>query len=283
MSEEPVVACRNLGKTYRAGFRRRVDALSGLSFSVRRGTVFALVGPNGSGKTTTLKLLTGLARPTAGEVLLWGAPPSQRSVRARMGFLPEESYLPRFLTGREAVDFYARLYGLSVTARRARIPPLLERVGLSTAADRPIREYSKGMARRVGLAQALVADPELVVLDEPTSGLDPVATREVKDLVSDLARAGKTVIVSSHLLSDLESIADELVILAGGRPRIQGSVQGLLTETRRVLIEAEGLSPEGLAACLAAVTANGGRVVRNDHPRKTLEEVFLEAIGRSSR
>lgn len=283
MSEESVVACRDLGKTYRSGLGRRVEALSGLSFSVRRGAVFALVGPNGSGKTTTLKLLTGLARPTTGQILLWGAPPTERAVRARMGFLPEESYLPRFLTGREAVDFYARLYGMPSGARRERIPPLLDRVGLSAAADRPIREYSKGMARRVGLAQALVADPDLVVLDEPTSGLDPVATREVKDLIAGLARAGKTVVVSSHLLADLESITDELVILAGGRPRIQGSVQELLAETRKVLIEAEGLSPEGLAACLAAVEAHGGRVVRRDHPKKTLEEVFLEAIGRASR
>lgn len=280
MSETSVVACRNLAKTYRPGVRRRVEALAGLDFEVRRGEVFALVGPNGSGKTTTLKLLTGLARPTSGEVLLWGIPPTERAVRARMGFLPEESYLPRFLTGREALDFYARLFGMGRAARRGRIATLLDRVGLAAAADRPIREYSKGMARRVGLAQALVNDPELVILDEPTSGLDPVATREVKLLIGELSREGKTVIVSSHLLSDLESICDHIVILAGGRPRMQGPVQALLTETRRVLIEIEGLAPENLAACLETITARGGRVVRNDHPRKTLEAVFLEAVGR---
>ncbi len=280
MSETAVVVCRNLAKTYRPGIRRRVEALSGLGFEVRRGTVFALVGPNGSGKTTTLKLLTGLARPTSGEILLWGASPTDRKVRARMGFLPEESYLPRFLTGREALDFYARLFGMDRATRRARVADLLSRVGLASAADRPIREYSKGMARRVGLAQALVNDPELVILDEPTSGLDPVATREVKDLIGGLARAGKTVIVSSHLLADLESVCEGVVILAGGRPRVQGTVRDLLTETRRLLIEVEGLAPDRLSACLDAIAAQGGRVVRSDHPRRTLEAVFLDAVGR---
>lgn len=281
MSDTPVVQAEGLSKTYRAGWRgREIRALAGLDLSIRPGEVLGLVGPNGSGKTTTIKLLLGLTRPTDGTVRLWGRPPAERAVRARVGFLPEESYLPRFLTGREALDFYARLYGLPAPLRRARTEALLTRVGLSAAADRPIRDYSKGMARRVGLAQALLAEPDLVILDEPTSGLDPVATREVKDLIRQLRDRGTTVIVSSHLLADLEAVCDRLVILASGVVRAQGTVADLLTETRRWLIDVEGLSEADRSALRAWVAQRGGAVRAESHPRKTLETLFLETLER---
>ncbi len=276
----PVVEARGLSKSYRTGFwKEPIHALVALDFAVFPGEVFAFVGPNGSGKTTTLKLLMGLARPSAGQIRLWGRSPTDVDVRARVGFLPEESYLPRFMTGREALDFYARLYRMGKRLRAERVEALLSQVGLADAAQRPIREYSKGMARRVGLAQALLNDPELVVLDEPTSGLDPLATREVKDLIVCLKQAGKTVIVSSHLLSDLESICDRLVILAGGCLKRQGAVVDLLTETHRTLLEIEGLARADLEALKTFVAGRGGRLVDAPPPRKTLEAVFLEAIG----
>jgi len=197
--------------------REKVLALDKLNLEVKRGEIFGLLGPNGSGKTTTIKLLLGLIFPTAGRAWVLGRSPGDVKANERIGFLPEESYLYRFLNAEETLDFYGQLFRLSRKVRRERTRKLIEAVGLGHAGNRVLREYSRGMSRRIGLAQALINDPELVFLDEPTSGLDPIGTREIKDLIIDLRRQGKTVLLSSHLLADVSDMCDRIAIINRGR------------------------------------------------------------------
>jgi len=211
-SSEVVIETRNLSKVYRDFWgRSKKVALRPLDLEIRRGEIFGLLGPNGSGKTTTLKLLLGLIFPTSGEAFVFGKPATDVSKNGRIGYLPEESYLYKFLDAEETLDFYGRLFGLPPEERARRAAALIEMVGLTHDRTRQLREYSKGMTRRIGVAQALINDPELVLLDEPTSGLDPIGTREMKDLIIDLKKRGKTVIMCSHLLADVEDVP-------GGRP-----------------------------------------------------------------
>ena len=204
-SGHTVIACQQLTKVFKDFWMRsRVRAVDRLDLEVQRGEIFGLLGPNGSGKSTTIKIVLGLLHKSAGRVAVFGKLPSDVSIKKRIGYLPEESHRYPFLNARETLDYYAKLFELDYKTRRTRIDELIDMVGLGAAQHRPVREYSKGMARRIGLAQALINDPELLILDEPTSGLDPVGSRQVKDLILELGRRGKTVLLSSHLLGDVE-------------------------------------------------------------------------------
>ena len=215
---DPVIEIRGLRKTFRDFWMRPVaEAVNGVDLTVRRGDVFGLLGPNGSGKSTTIKMILGLLDPTAGEVRLFGLPPRDRAARARLGYLPELSYLHPFLTARETVRYYAGLSNLDGRMAQARTAELLERVGLGTVADRAVGGFSKGMARRVAFASALVSRPELLILDEPTSGLDPIGTREVKELIGRLSADGMTILVTSHQLFDMQDVCSDVAILSHGR------------------------------------------------------------------
>jgi ABC-2 type transport system ATP-binding protein len=226
---ETVLAVENLTKEYRTNWRRRrVRAVEGASFAVERGEIFGFVGPNGAGKTTTIRTLMGLIRPSAGRCVIFGEAVPARAARSRLGFLPEAPYFYDYLTPRELLDLAGRLFGVDAATRRRRTEELLGRVGLTSAADRPLRKFSKGMLQRAGLAQALVNDPELVVLDEPMSGLDPIGRKEVRDLILWLRDAGKTVFFSTHILPDVEAICDRVTIIAQGRIQETGPVASLL-------------------------------------------------------
>ena len=207
--------------------RPTVEAVSGLDLEVRRGEVFGLLGPNGSGKSTTIKMMLGLLPPSSGKISLFGLPPQAKLARAKLGYLPELSYLHPFLTARETLMYYAGLCNLPRKVARERADQLLEMVKLSDVATRAVGGFSKGMARRVALASALIGKPELLVLDEPTSGLDPVSTKEVKTLVKALAKKGMTVLTTSHLLADTEDICDRVMILNHGKSAAEGKVSEL--------------------------------------------------------
>jgi ABC-2 type transport system ATP-binding protein len=222
--------------------RTKVYAVDNLDLQVRHNEVFGLLGPNGSGKTTTLKMLLGLLHPTKGKSLLLGGDGADPKINARIGFLPEESYLYRYLNARETLDFYGRLFGLPAKVRKMRIEALLDMVGLKAVANRAVGTFSKGMARRIGLAQALINDPDLLILDEPTTGLDPIGTRQIKDLVLKLAERGKTILLCSHLLADVEDVCDRIAILYGGKIQTQGHVRELLQQTNKRQITTDAIS-----------------------------------------
>jgi ABC-2 type transport system ATP-binding protein len=222
--------------------RAKVYAVDDLNLQVRQNEVFGLLGPNGSGKTTTIKMLLGLLHPTKGKALVLGGEGTDPKINSRIGFLPEESYLYRYLNARETLDFYGRIFGLPSELRKMRVEALLDMVGLKAVANRSVGTYSKGMARRIGLAQALINDPELLILDEPTTGLDPIGTRQIKDLILKLARRGKTILLCSHLLADVEDVCDRIAILYGGKIQTQGQVRELLQQTNKIQITTDAVS-----------------------------------------
>lgn len=278
-SAQVVVETRNLSKVYRDFWgRQKVRALKALDLEIRRGEVFGLLGPNGSGKTTTMKLLLGLLFPTSGEALVFGKPASDVSKNERIGYLPEESYLYRFLNAEETLDFYGRLFDMAPAVRRQRAGELIEMVGLGPARRRQLREYSKGMTRRIGLAQALINDPELILLDEPTSGLDPIGTREIKDLILKLRDQGKTVLLSSHLLADVQDVCDRIAILHQGELKELGRVDSLLKIRDEVQIRASGLGDEARNEIAEVIRRHGGQLLSMENPTTTLEELFLKIV-----
>jgi ABC-2 type transport system ATP-binding protein len=279
------VATRDLTKVYKDFWGRpKVHALVGLTLSLEPGEIFGLLGPNGSGKSTTIKLLLGLIFPTAGRAEVLGLAPGTPAVNQRIGYLPEESYLHRFLTGEETVDFYGRLFGLRRRERRRRTAELLDLVGLDRRARaRQLREYSKGMSRRIGLAQALVNDPELLLLDEPTSGLDPIGTRQMKDLILHLKGRGKTILLSSHLLGDVQDVCDRIGILARGELRKIGRVRDLLLMADVFQLRATAVTDATREAILAAARAGGATVLSTEPPTTTLEDLFLRVIRADAR
>ncbi len=221
---EPVIETRNLSKTYRDFWgRQKVRALKALDLTIYRGEIFGLLGPNGSGKSTTIKLLLGLLFPTTGRAIVLGKDATEVKKNERIGYLPEETYLYKFLNAEETLDFYGRLFDMPPKVRHQRAEALIDMVGLAWARRRQMREYSKGMARRLGLAQALINNPELILLDEPTSGLDPIGTREMKDLILKLKAEGKTVVMCSHLLADVQDVCDRIAILHQGELKELGA------------------------------------------------------------
>ena len=257
--------------------RARVYAVDDLNLQIRPNEVFGLLGPNGSGKTTTIKMLLGLLHPTKGHALVLGGDGTNPKITKRIGFLPEESYLYRFLNARETLDFYGRLFGLDSKTRQVRIEALLEMVGLKAVASRPVGTYSKGMARRIGLAQALINDPDLPILDEPTTGLDPIGTRQIKDLILRLAERGKTVLLCSHLLGDVEDVCHRIAILYGGKVQAQGRVRDLLQQTNKRQIITDAVSD--------ATVNRIRRILSDEHaecevtaPMEKLETFFIKTV-----
>ncbi len=274
-----VVETRSLTKIYRDFWgRQKVRALNALDLEVRQGEIFGLLGPNGSGKSTTIKLLLGLLFPTNGQALVFGKEATEVTKNERIGYLPEESYLYKFLNAEETLDFYGRLFDMSAETRRQRSNELIEMVGLHWARRRQLREYSKGMTRRIGLAQALINDPELILLDEPTSGLDPIGIREMKDMILKLRDQGKTIIMSSHQLGDVEDVCDRIAILHQGELKELGRVEELLTVQDVTQLKAKGLSKACEEEIRAVIARHGGEVVDVDHPTLSLEELFLNIV-----
>lgn len=282
MQSEPVIQVRNLTKVYRDFWgRKKVRALNSLSLDVNKGEVFGLLGPNGSGKTTTLKLLLGLLFPTEGTVSILGRPATDVQKNERIGYLPEESYLYRFLNAEETLDFYGRLFKMSGAERRKRSQELIEMVGLKDARRRQLKEYSKGMTRRIGLAQALINDPDLVLLDEPTSGLDPIGTREMKDLIIKLRDQGKTVVLCSHQLADVEDVSDRIAILYGGELKVLGNVNDVLKQDEKTEFLTSRLNDEAVAEIEAVLKRHQATMLSVDHPTSTLEDLFLKTVDES--
>ena len=276
---EVVVEVSNLNKTYKDFWGRpKAKAVNGLNFEIKQGQVFGLLGPNGSGKSTTIKMLLGLLFPSIGSIKIFGEKPTSLDVKKRIGYLPEETTLYRYLNPEEILDFYAALFKIPKADRKKRVDQLIEMVGLDHARKRPVGEFSKGMARRIGLAQALINDPDLIILDEPTSGLDPVGCREVKDLIRLLAKRGKTVILSSHLLADVEDIVDNVVVMYGGHVRTSGRLDSLLKEEKKHSLTFESSDEELVDKIRDFVQKELGDKVNLEHPKRSLEDMFLEVI-----
>jgi ABC-2 type transport system ATP-binding protein len=274
-----VIETRNLSKTYRDFWgRSKKAALKSLDLEVRKGEIFGLLGPNGSGKTTTLKLLLGLIFPTTRQALMFGRDATDVSKNERIGYLPEESYLYKFLDAEETLDFYGRLFDMSPQERKKRTAALIEMVGLTRDRKRQLKEYSKGMTRRIGVAQALINDPELVLLDEPTSGLDPIGTREMKNLIIELKERGKTVVLCSHLLADVEDVCDRIAVLHQGELKELGRVGDLLRVTDITQIRARGLSSQAVEQIRGILAAEQAAEVEIGNPNTTLEDLFLEIV-----
>ena len=281
-SDEPVIKIRNLSKIYRDFWGRpKVQALNSLSLDVQKGEVFGLLGPNGSGKTTTMKLLLGLLFPSGGDITILGETATNVEKNERIGYLPEESYLYRFLNAGETLDFYGRLFNMSKADRRERVDRYIEMVGLTHARHRQLKEYSKGMTRRIGLAQALINDPDLVLLDEPTTGLDPLGSRDMKDLILKLRDDGKTVVMCSHLLADVQDVCDRIAILYEGELKQLGRVEDLLTEQGRTQLMTSKLDDTAIAEIQEVIQRHGASIESLDNPTSTLEELFLRTVEES--
>jgi ABC-2 type transport system ATP-binding protein len=279
-----VIETRNLSKVYRDFWgRRKVAALKSLDIEVRKGEIFGLLGPNGSGKSTTIKLILGLLFPTSGRVLVFDQDATETRKNERIGYLPEESYLYKFLTTDETLDFYGRLFDLSAAERKRRIEELVTMVGLQGARHRQLREYSKGMTRRVGLAQALINDPDLILLDEPTTGLDPIGTRDMKDLILSLRDQGKTILLCSHQLSDVQDVCDRVAILHQGELKELGRVDELLKVQDVTEVHARGLSEAAKTEIAEVIRRHGGTVESIDNPTTTMEDLFLDIVRESER
>ena len=274
------VETKGLTKIYKDFWGRpKVRALEGLDIQIHRGEVFGLLGPNGSGKSTTIKLLLGLIFPTAGSATILGEQAGSTAINEKIGFLPEESYLYRFLNGEEILRFYGRLFKIDRRTLNRRVPELLDIVGLDAKArKRKLREYSKGMARRIGLAQALINDPELILLDEPTTGLDPIGTREMKDLILSLKQQGKTVLLCSHLLADVQDVCDRITILFRGQMQTLGEVKDLLQVRDITNIETRGMTPAQIEQLKQTIAGMGLGESKITHPTTTLEDLFMRIV-----
>src|SRR5262245_23034239 len=284
MTQETIVATRNLTKVYRDFWgRRKKTALRALNLEIQRGEIFGLLGPNGSGKTTTIKLLLGLLFPTGGDAVVFGQPATDVAKNERIGYLPEESYLYRFLNAEETLDFYGRLFKIDAEVRRKRAAELIEKVGLAQDKKRILKEYSKGMRQRIGLAQALINDPEFIILDEPTSGLDPIGTRWMKDLIIELRDQGKTILMCSHRLEDVQDVCDRIAILYNGELQELGQVSSLLEDAQRVELRAGGVrvSDDLKKELQSVLERHGGKLEFFGHPTTTLEDLFLRIVEES--
>ncbi|MFM8471397.1 MAG: ABC transporter ATP-binding protein [Limisphaerales bacterium] len=280
---EAVVSVRGLTKVFKDFWGRpKARAVDNANFEVRRGEIFGLLGPNGSGKSTTIKMLLGLLYPTKGHIEIFGHSPRHVKTKARIGYLPEESYLYKYLDSRETLDFFGNLFQLAPGQRDQRTEQLLEMVGLNQVRSRTVGEFLKGMQRRIGLAQALINDPDLVILDEPTAGLDPLGCREVKDLILALKARGKTVILSSHLLSDVEDVCDRVVIYYGGKIQADGTLKELLTERDSIRVTFPALARDKVETILGAIQREvPADRVKLDSPSQNLESYVLGVVNRA--
>ena len=277
---DDVVVVRSLEKVFRDFWGRpKAKAINDVSFEVRKGEVFGLLGPNGSGKSTTIKVLLGLLNPSRGVARIFGRSPRDVKTKERIGYLPEESYLYRYLNSAETLDFFGGLFALDGEEKKRRSEQLLQMVGLKGVQMRTVGEFSKGMQRRIGLAQALINDPDLVILDEPTAGMDPVGCREIKDLILNLKGRGKTVILSSHLLADVEDVCDRAVIYYGGKVQQYGTLEELLTERDSVQFTVPTLSETAQKEVLEVMGRHVNREsIRVDNPTQNLESLFLNVV-----
>jgi ABC-2 type transport system ATP-binding protein len=284
MSAAPAVKIDNLVKDFKTSFRRLpVRAVNGVSLEIKAGEVYGLIGPNGSGKSTTMKALLGLVAPTSGSCAIFGRDSLKVDSRNDVGFLPENPYFYKHLTGAETIRFYGRLCGLRGAPLRARIDELLALVGLESARDRRLGGYSKGMLQRIGLAQALVQDPRLVILDEPTAGVDPVGSRQIRDLIFSLRERGITVFLCSHLLEQVQEVCDRVGIIFHGQLVKEGRLDDLIAIEDQTELILENAPPELLARIHALVAAEPAtRLVKTGRPRTTLERLFLREAARQS-
>ncbi len=281
---EPAVRVTNVSKVFPVPFSRRaVVAVRDLNLSIAPGEVYGLLGPNGSGKSTTLKIILGLVSPTRGKAEIFGRDAAQVASRESVGFLPESPYFYKYLTGRETLRFYGKLCGLRGEVLAQRIDELLALVGLTNAANRRLSAYSKGMLQRIGLAQALVNEPRLLVLDEPTAGVDPAGSRDIRDLILRLKDRGTTVLLSSHLLEQMQEVCDRVGILAGGVLVREGRLDELLAVEEQTEVILENAPAELIDRIRALAASSGARVLGHRKPQTTLERLFLEATQAGER
>jgi ABC-2 type transport system ATP-binding protein len=280
---QPAVALASVTKVFPLPFQRRtVVAVRDLDLEVAPGQIYGLLGPNGSGKSTTLKIILGLVAPTRGRAKIFGRPTDEVASRESVGFLPENPYFYKFLTGEETLKFYGKLCGLRGARLRQRVDEMLSLVGLTSARDRRLAGYSKGMLQRIGLAQALIHEPALVVLDEPTAGVDPAGARDIRDLILDLKSRGITVLLSSHLLGQVQEICDRVGILAKGSLVREGPLRDLLRINNQTQLILQDASPQFLADLEAQAARSGARVIERGPPLTSLEQLFLEATESQS-
>ena len=277
----PAVSIQNLTRQFRvSSFKKEMlTAVDDVSLEVQAGEVYGLIGPNGSGKSTTMKVLLGLLRPTQGKCAIFGRDSARVDSREDVGFLPENPYFYKHLTGLETLRFYGKLCGLSGAALQSRMEELLELVDLTAAGDRRLAGYSKGMLQRIGLAQAIIHKPRLVVLDEPTAGVDPAGSRKIRDLIFELKRRGISVILSSHLLEQVQEVCDRIGIIFRGKMVREGSLAELTKVEDQTEVLLRHATPEMLAAMQALAAQHGAQWISAGHPRTTLERLFLEATG----
>ncbi len=280
------VQTTGLTKRYPLAWKRKLlVALDHLDLQIRPGEVFGLLGPTGSGKSTTLKLLLGLVFPTEGEAQIFGLPPESLEARRRVGFLPENPYFYGFLSGDETLRFYGKLCGVTGTRLEKRIDELIDLVGLQNGRERPLRSYSKGMLQRIGLAQALIHDPDLLFLDEPTAGVDPLGSSQIRDLILQLKKMGKTVVFSSHLLEQVQEVADRVAIFSLGKKVLEGSLESLLTENQSTQIQVPSdLTPAQQEKVRQSLLQAGidDRDIRFSRPRLSLEQLYLHTVQSQS-
>ncbi|MCF7791544.1 MAG: ABC transporter ATP-binding protein [Victivallales bacterium] len=279
-----VITAENLSKIFKDFWNRpKSKAVNKITFNVKSGETIGLLGPNGSGKSTTVKMILGLLYPTSGDLNVFGEAPSNIKTKKLIGYLPEETYLYKYLTAWETLDFFGSLFKIPSKERKKRVRELLNMVGLSNSAGRCVGEFSKGMARRIGLAQTMINNPELIILDEPTSGLDPIGSKEMKELIKLFKKQGKTILICSHLLSDIEDMCDRVILLYGGKIRAEGSLNEILKEKSTQKITVPALSPEATKKLLEILRSRlSEEKIVIDNPRISLESFFLDVIKKAN-
>ena len=279
----PIAQLDQVNKIFRDfWYRPRVHAVRDLTFDIQPGEVFGLIGPNGSGKSTTIKMLLGLLKPSSGQISVLGASPHDVKTKAKVGYLPEHSWLYDYLTAEETLHFFGKLFNLPNATRKKRVEELLHMIGMEHTRHRRVGEFSKGMARRIGLAQALINDPDLIILDEPTSGLDPLGCHQVKELILTLKQRGKTVLLSSHNLADVEEVCDRIAILFDGQRQACGSVEELLSCRERIRLTLPVADDLEVRKLVEELQTRFGSTIETDTPRRSLETFFIETVEQAN-